>query len=215
MLACTAGFSDKLSWQNHYANWQTASDLGGQIGAFIDGTARFLGELGIPVGFAATFIALVVVSFALTSLDSATRLLRFNLSEIGEAPGLGVLRNRVVASLGATGAIAFFAFYTIDGRAAGLALWQLFGTTNQVLGGLTLLAVTVYLVRRGKNYWVTMLPMVGLMVTTLVAMIEKIGDFARAQEWTLLGLGVVILGMSLWLVGEAGVRLRAERRRTD
>ena len=215
VLACTAGFSDKLSWQNHYANWQTASDLGGQIGAFIDGTARFLGELGIPVGFAATFIALVVVSFALTSLDSATRLLRFNLSEIGEAPGLGVLRNRVVASLGATGAIAFFAFYTIDGRAAGLALWQLFGTTNQVLGGLTLLAVTVYLVRRGKNYWVTMLPMVGLMVTTLVAMIEKIGDFARAQEWTLLGLGVVILGMSLWLVGEAGVRLRAERRRTD
>jgi carbon starvation protein len=210
VLACTAGFSDKLSWENHYANWETASDLGVQISAFIDGTARFLNALGVPVEFGATFIALVVVSFALTSLDSATRLLRFNLSEIGEAPGLGVLRRRVVASLGATAAIGFFAFYEIDGRAAGLALWQLFGTTNQVLGGLTLLAVTVYLVQRRRNFWVTLLPMVGLLGTTLVAMVEKIVDFWRGREWPLLVLGIVIVAMALWLIVEAVARLRRE-----
>ena len=210
VLACTAGFSDKLSWENHYANWETASDLGVQISAFIDGTARFLNTLGVPVEFGATFIALVVVSFALTSLDSATRLLRFNLSEIGEAPGLGMLRRRVVASLGATAAIGFFAFYEIDGRAAGLALWQLFGTTNQVLGGLTLLAVTVYLVQRRRNFWVTLLPMVGLLGTTLVAMVEKIVDFWRGREWPLLVMGIVIVAMALWLIVEAVARLRRE-----
>ncbi len=210
VLACTAGFSDKLSWENHYANWETASDLGVQISAFVDGTARFLNALGVPVEFGATFIALVVVSFALTSLDSATRLLRFNLSEIGEAPGLGVLRRRVVASLGATAAIGFFAFYEIDGRAAGLALWQLFGTTNQVLGGLTLLAVTVYLVQRRRNFWVTLLPMVGLLGTTLAAMVEKIVDFWRGREWPLLVLGIVIVAMALWLIVEAVSRLRRE-----
>ncbi|NNM34663.1 MAG: carbon starvation protein A, partial [Gemmatimonadetes bacterium] len=138
VLACTAGFSDRLAWQNHYADWSSASDLGDRIGAFIAGTAKFVGALGVPEDVGAAFIALVVVSFALTSLDSATRLLRFNLAEVGEAPGLGFLRNRFAGSLLACAAIAFFAFYQIGGRAAGLALWQLFGTTNQVLGGLTL-----------------------------------------------------------------------------
>lgn len=212
VLACTAGFSDRLSWNNHYANWQTASDLGGQIAAFIAGTARFLAALGIPESIGAPFLALVVVSFALTSLDSATRLLRFNLSEIGEARGLGVLRHRVVASLAACAAIGFFAFYEIEGRAAGLALWQLFGTTNQVLGGLTLLAVTVYLVQRRRNYWITLVPMVALLLTTLVAMIEKIGDFWQQREVVLMIIGIVLVVLTVWLMVEAALRLRRQLR---
>lgn len=213
VFACTAGFRDAPSWHAHYADWTTASDLGGQISAFIEGCARFLGALGVPEGLASTFIALVVVSFALTSLDSATRLLRFNLNEIGEAPGLGLLRRRTVASLAATGAIGFFAFYEIDGRAAGLALWQLFGTTNQVLGGLTLLAVTVYLVQRGRNFWVTLVPMVALLVTTLIAMVEKLVDFSQRREWPLLVIGAVLVVLALALVVEAARRLRDEWRR--
>lgn len=209
VLACTAGFSDRLSWNDHYADWSSAADLGQRIGAFIEGTARFLGRLGIPEDVGATFIALVVVSFALTSLDSATRLLRFNLNEIGEAPGLGLLRQRLVSSAVACAAIGFFAFYQIDGRAAGLALWQLFGTTNQVLGGLTLLAVTVYLAQRGRNVWVTLLPMVGLMATTLTAMVLKVRDFWRTGEIPLLVLGSLLIVLALWLAAEAVLRWRS------
>lgn len=212
VLACTAGFSDRLSWDHHYADWQTASDLGGQIAAFIAGTARFLAALGIPESIGSPFIALVVVSFALTSLDSATRLLRFNLSEIGEARGLGLLRHRVIASIAACAAIGVFAFYQIQGRAAGLALWQLFGTTNQVLGGLTLLAVTVYLVQRRKNFWLTLIPMVALLITTLVAMLEKIADFWRMREYVLLVIGGILVVLTLWLILEASLRLRLEFR---
>lgn len=213
VFACTAGFRDAPSWHAHYADWDTASNLGGQISAFIEGCARFLGALGVPVELASTFIALIVVSFALTSLDSATRLLRFNLSEIGEAPGLGVLRRRTVASLVATASIGFFAFYEIDGRAAGLALWQLFGTTNQVLGGLTLLAVTVWLVQNGRNFWVTLVPMVALMGTTLIAMVEKLVDFSQQGAWPLLVIGTALLGITLLLVVEAIRRLRFEWRK--
>jgi carbon starvation protein len=212
VLACTAGFSNRLDWQTHYADWGSAADLGERIAAFISGTARFMGALGVPEEIGAGFIALVVVSFALTSLDSATRLLRFNLAEIGEAPGLGLLRRRIPGSIAACAAIGFFAFYRIDGQAAGLALWQLFGTTNQVLGGLTLLAVTVWLYRRGRNYLVTLLPMIALLVTTLVAMVEKVGDFFRAGQWLLVCLGSVLILMTLWLVVEAGLKLRALRR---
>jgi carbon starvation protein len=211
VLACTAGFSSRLDWQNHYADWNTAADLGDRIGAFIAGTARFMGALGLPEDFAAGFIALVVVSFALTSLDSATRLLRFNLAEIGEAPGLAPLRHRVVGSLAACASIGFFAFYEIDGRAAGLALWQLFGTTNQVLGGLTLLAVTVWLIRRRRNHYVTLIPMIALLATTLVAMVEKVGDFYAAREWLLVVLGLLLIFITLWLVVEAWLKLRSMR----
>jgi carbon starvation protein len=208
VLACTAGFSDRLSWNHHYANWTSAADLGQRIGAFIEGTAHFLGAIGIPESFGATFVALVVVSFALTSLDSATRLLRFNLNEVGEAPGLGVLRDRYISSLVACAAIGFFAFYQIHGRAAGLALWQLFGTTNQVLGGLTLLAVTVYLAQRGRNFWVTLVPMIFLLAITLWAMVEKVVDFWRAREIPLLVLGILLIVLALWLVAESILRWR-------
>lgn len=208
VLACTAGFHDRLGWQDHYADWGSAMDLGDRIGAFIDGTARFVGALGVPEDVGAAFIALVVVSFALTSLDSATRLLRFNLAEVGEAPGLGFLRHRVVGSLVACAAIGFFAFYEIGGQAAGLALWQLFGTTNQVLGGLTLLAVTLYLLQRKRNFWVTLVPMVLLLATTLLAMVAKVRDFWRAREIPLLVVGSLLLVLAVWLVVEAILRLR-------
>jgi carbon starvation protein len=211
VLACTAGFSNRLDWNTHYADWGSATDLGDRIGAFISGTARFIASLGVSEEFAASFIALLVVSFALTSLDSATRLLRFNLGEIGEAPGLGFLRHRVTGSAAACAAIGFFAFYRIDGQAAGLALWQLFGTTNQVLGGLTLLAVTVWLIQRNRNYLVTLIPMIGLLATTLVAMLRKVRDFARADQWLLVVLGSILIVITFWLVVEAWLRLRVLR----
>lgn len=212
VLACTAGFTNRLAWDAHYADWGSAADLGDQIGAFVTGTARFMGGLGVPQDAAAGFVSLLVVSFALTSLDSATRLLRFNLAEVGEARGLGWLRNRVTGSLAACAAIGFFAFYRIDGQAAGLALWQLFGTTNQVLGGLTLLTVTVWLAQRGRNYRVTLVPMIALLATTLIAMVMKVRDFARAEHWLLAGLGTLLVLITLWLIVEAWVRLRAVRR---
>ncbi|NIS00412.1 MAG: hypothetical protein GWN99_04955, partial [Gemmatimonadetes bacterium] len=52
-----------------------------------------------------------------------------------------------------------FAFFQVGGEFAGLILWQLFGTTNQLLAGLALLAVTVYLFRRGKPLGYTLIPM--------------------------------------------------------
>lgn len=218
VLACTAGFNDRLHWNSHYADWNTAADLGDRIAAFISGTARFMGALGLPEESAAGFIALLVVSFALTSLDSATRLLRFNLGEIGAARGLHWLQDRVTGSLAACAAIGFFAFYRIDGQAAGLALWQLFGTTNQVLGGLTLLAATVWLIRHGRNAMVTFLPMVALLTTTIIAMVMKVRDFARAEQWLLVVLGSLLVIITGWLVVEAWVclrQLRSPRGRED
>lgn len=217
VLACTAGFASTAAWNEHYRSWGAAQGLGNNMKAFIDGTAAFIHQLGVSLPVAQAFIALVAVSFALTTLDSATRLLRYNISEISETLRVPALSNRYLTSLLAVGAIGFFAFFEVDGQAAGLALWQLFGTTNQVMGALTLLTVTLYLIDKKRNFWVTLIPMVFMMVTAVAAMVMKIGDFWEMKEATLLVVGIIIFFLSLWLVAEAIGRFRSKNsdRRLD
>lgn len=222
VLACTAGLlgegglSAREVWASTYHDWSSLQELGAQVGVFITGTAHFIEKLGVMDHRQATaFVAVVVVSFALTTLDSATRLLRFNVAELGETLGVRVLDNRYLASLVAVGSIAFFAFYEIGGRPAGLALWRLFGTTNQLLAGLALLTVTLYLIERGRNAWVTGVPALFMMASTLVAMVVNLGDFgARWAEGgaMLFVVGAVLLVLALWLVVEAAIRLGRLRR---
>ena len=164
----------------------------------------------MPEDAARTLIAVVVVSFALTTLDSATRLLRFNVEEIGQT--LGLRPNRYVASTIAAGSIAFFAFYKVDGKAAGLALWQLFGSTNQLLAGLALLLVSLYLIQRKRRSLPYLLPMLFMMVSTLTAMFIKLGDFWANGPRLLLVVGSAITLTGLWLVVEAILALRRFRR---
>ena len=210
VLACTAGFVSTEAWAHHYASWDVAKGLGTSMAAFINGSAYFLAELGVPATIGQTFVALVAVSFALTTLDSATRLLRFNIEEIAETVRVPLLGHRLVASFVAVAAIGFFAFYQIDGRPAGLALWALFGTTNQILGGLTLLTVTLYLMQKKRNYWCTLVPMLFMLVTTIAAMVSGIGGFLEQQNFLLLGVGATLLVLALWLIGEGVLRFRRE-----
>ncbi|MCH7872141.1 MAG: carbon starvation protein A [Planctomycetes bacterium] len=213
VLACTAGFETDGAWQAAYADWGTIqAGLANKLGAFIHGSSRFIAALGVSRDLATAFLAVVVVSFALTTLDSATRLLRFNISEIGASVRLKFLSNRYLASGLAIAAIAFFAFYKIDGKPAGLALWTLFGTINQLLAGLTLLVATLYLHQRGRNALYTGLPMVFMLVSTFAALLRKLSDFWKNDQTLLLVVGCVLLLLAIGVIIE-GVRsfLRGER----
>jgi len=217
VFACTAGFTDNAAWNKAYASWGTIqASLAAKLGAFIHGCSRFIGALGVEHGLAAAFVAVVVVSFALTTLDSATRLLRFNVSEIGATLRLKLLDNRYVATAIAVGAICFFAFYKIDGKSAGLVLWTLFGTTNQLLAGLALLVATLYLKQRGRNPYYTGLPMVFMLISTFVALGENLWDFYDKGQWLLLAVGSALFVVALGIVIE-GLRafVRNERYDTD
>ena len=212
VLACTAGFVSRQDWLARYQSWDTADSLGGNIAAFIAGTTRFLSTLGFSAELATVGVAVLVVSFALTSLDSATRLLRYNVTEIGETLGVGLLGNRYVASAIAVAAIWFLAFFQVRGEFAGLVLWQLFGTTNQMLAGLALLAITVYLLRRGKPIVYTLAPMLLILVSTLSAMSINLAEFWTDAQWTLLVTGTAILVLAVWLAVEAWIAVRRFRR---
>ncbi|MGD8439143.1 MAG: carbon starvation protein A [Holophagae bacterium] len=208
VLACTAGFVSVDAWKHHYHDWSSIQGLGSSMSAFIEGSTRFVATLGIPEATARTLIAVVVVSFALTTLDSATRLLRYNIEEIGATLRLRFLRNRYTTSTLAVGAISFFAFYKIEGRSAGLALWQLFGSTNQLLAGLALLVVSLYLIQRRRFSLPYLLPMLFMMVTTIIAMANKLRSYAADGNTTLLVVGGIISAIAVWLVVEAVLALR-------
>ncbi len=213
VLACTAGFASRRTWNDYYHSWGEANTLASKIGAFIEGSTRFVSTLGVPTEAARTLIAVVVVSFALTTLDSATRLLRFNIEEIGQTVKLRALSNRFLSSAVAVGAIAFFAFYEIEGRAAGLVLWQLFGSTNQLLAGLALLVVALYLIQRSRPSLPYLIPMFFMLSTTLVAMSIKLADFYAKQQWLLLVVGGAITLTAVGLVLEAALAIRRYRSR--
>jgi carbon starvation protein len=218
-LACTAGLASSEVWHGTYRDWGAVQGLTTKIDAFIQGTTSFVTALGVPESLAAALIAMVVVSFALTTLDSATRLLRFNIEELFGRLRLPLASNRYVSSALACGAIAWFAFYEVTGadgasRPAALALWALFGTTNQLLAGLTLVLVTLYLRQRGRATWPTGLPAVFMMASTLFAMAENLLRFApggRQADLPLFVVGSVLFLMALWLLVEAGLALRRPR----
>jgi carbon starvation protein len=205
-LACTAGIASSAQWHDIYHDWASVQALPKKIDVFIQGTTSFLTSLGLPEQLSAALIALVVVSFALTTLDSATRLLRFNIEEIGATFRIPGTQNRYVASILACGVIAVFAFYEVDvrlgeeivKRPAGLALWQLFGTTNQLLAGLTLVLATLYLRHKGWPSWPTAIPAFGMMGSTLIAMVMNLLEMRDplllvvGSTLLLLGVGVLV-----------------------
>jgi carbon starvation protein len=212
VVACTIGFASESEWTTYYKSWAGIQGLSVQVGAYIYGTSRFLGNLGISENFSQGFIALVVISFALTSLDSATRLLRYNIEEIVSSTGSDLLSkvfgNRYVSSLLACSAIAFFAFLKIDingqMKPAGLALWKVFGTTNQLLAGLALIVLWIYLFKEKLPNIYVFLPMVFLIGVTLWAMIENLQDFlfGNSKSVLLAFVGGILFVLAVWLVIE-------------
>jgi carbon starvation protein len=207
VLACTSGVT-RSGWLERYSSWQAASGLAAKMEAFVVGAGDFISQVGIPTEIARSFIVVMAVGFAMTTLDSGTRLLRYNLEELGESIKVKPLRNRFLAAFGAVIGIAYFSLMTIEGKPAGLTLWELFGTTNQILAALGLLAVSLFLYRMRKPIVYTLVPMIAMMIMTVTAMIMKLRVNLEVRHWPLLAVGAIILILVAWLVVESVLAFR-------
>ncbi len=237
VVACSAGALGAEAWSGDgaYASWSNIKG-GPALGNFIQGGGSFLEQFGLSSELAVSFVAVIVVSFALTTLDSATRLLRYNIEEISQSVGVSRLGTRYPASLLAVAAIWVFAFYEVTEvkavseivpdangvlvettrmvettREAGIALWGLFGTTNQLLAGLTLLLATRYLARRGRPIWFTAVPMFFMLGSTLTAMLANIQTYAAGSDRLLLVVGSMLLALGLWVCLEGLLATRRDK----
>ena len=210
VLATTAGFANADGWATHYASWGAASGLAPKLEAFVNGGGRFVAELGVPFETATTFIAVMVIAFAATSLDTGARILRLIISELAGLYGVEPLRNRYAAAGVGIGAAALLAVTQAGGK-GGLILWPLFGTTNQLVAGLTLLVVSIWLRRSGRPYLYTLIPMLLVVSATLAAMVGEARSHFSAQNWLLAAASTLILVLDVWVLGE-GLRLLARPR---
>ena len=117
----------------------------------------------------------------------------------------------LTSSLLACLVIAFFAFYKVGGKPAALALWGLFGTTNQLLAGLTLTLVTLYLKTRGKPTLYTGIPAVFMLLSTFISMGLNLSNYLNKPnpDWLLITMGTTLSLLGFWIVIEAILALRA------
>ncbi|MCG8591244.1 MAG: carbon starvation protein A [Proteobacteria bacterium] len=205
VLAATAGFATAGEWHSHYSSWGAANGLSAKLDAFVSGGATFVAALGLPVETARTFIAVMVIAFAATSLDTGARIQRLVIAELAEAYGVKPLTNRFAA--GALGiGLALLLALTQGGGQGGLILWPLFGTTNQLVAGLTLLVVSIWLTRQGRSAVPVLLPMVFVAGATVWAMIGNVIGYYTNAQWLLAGFGTIVLALDVWVILE-GVRL--------
>ncbi len=129
------------------------------------------------------------------------------LAELSDAYGIRPLSNRFVAGGLGVGAALLLAVTQGDGQ-GGLALWPLFGTTNQLVAGVTLLIVSIWLKKQGRPYAYTLIPMVAVSAVTAWAMVGNLFDYYASFEtlWLLSISGTLILALDLWILFE-GLRV--------
>jgi carbon starvation protein len=200
-------------WREHYTSWDAAAGLGPKIDVFVTGGAGFLSPLGVPEIYATTFLAVILLSFSITTIDSSTRLLRYTLADVGNAYNVKFLKNAYVGSLIAVFAAGSLALWKYGGKEAGMMLWPIFGTTIQVLAALALLVVTIWLLQIRKPIVYTGIPMVFMLVVAGSAMVYNVVWFyIPAGNSLLTGIGLVIMVLAVWLVFEAISCLRNGRK---
>jgi len=183
-------YIDSKTGEKKQKAWKDFS-LVSKIGAFVDGGGNFLAAIGIPLKMGVNIIAVLVACFAATTLDSATRLQRYVIQELGETLRVKPLTNMYVATL---------------------VLWPLFGATNQLLAGFAFLVTAFYLWRRSKPVAFVLIPTVIMIVLPGAALLLQLFHpdsgwvwemFGDGKNWLVASIGLVTIGLQVWMVVEA------------
>ena len=167
---------------------------------FSSGVAGFLEKLGVPVTVATVFMTMCVSALALTSLDSVARIGRMSFQELfyGDStdpatmtPVQRVLTNKYFATV----ITLFFGYLLTLGGYSNV--WPLFGSANQLLAALVLIALAVFLKTTGRTGWTLYIPMFVMLAVTFTALIQKtialVGSFMSGNATLLVdGLQFVV-----------------------
>ncbi|ESU33669.1 carbon starvation protein CstA [Bacillus sp. 17376] len=209
IIAVVTVFATKAEFTAAYSSFAAAS--AGGLGNFINGAAQLATGIWIPADIARTIVSIIVVSFAATTLDTSVRLMRYIIAEIGSEYNVQALTKTHVATTVAVVSSAALVLLPKGPNgfgSGGYLLWPLFGTSNQLLAGVSLLLISIWLKRQGRNYLVTFIPMVFVFFMTLWAMIQQVvfqwsGYGSGELNMLLFGIGGLILIFVFWIIIEA------------
>ncbi|WP_281300710.1 MULTISPECIES: carbon starvation protein A [unclassified Iodidimonas] len=213
ILVTTAGIASLGEWRTLYSSFGS-----GGLEAFVLGGGALVSQgIGLSATASATLLAVMAVLFAATTMDTGLRLQRYIVQEWGQMYHLKILTGNSSATLVSVGACLLLAFGVggSDGS-GGMTIWPLFGTTNQLLGALTFLIITLLVARKGNALIYTGLPMLFLLIVSLTALVVQMADFYKSEQWFLLGLDIIVLVAAIWvtLVTSAAIsrQIKANRK---
>lgn len=206
IVATTSGFKTLADWEEIYNEWNA-----GGVDAFIKGGGDLMNEgLGIPTSLSATILATMAVLFAATTMDSGIRLQRLVVAEMAELAGVKL--SGAVATIIAVGCALGLTFSMgLDGS-GGMLIWPLFGTTNQLMAGLTLSVVVIILTQLRRPTWPVLIPLVFVTAMSLWAAVLQLRTFLEAGNWLLLVLDVIIICCAIWVIVEAFTAITKSRK---
>ena len=143
---------------------------------FSSGVAGFLEKLGLPVHVATVFMTMCVSALALTSLDSVARIGRMSFQELfygdtTDTSKMPVWQKILTNKYFATVITLFFGYLLTLGGYNNV--WPLFGSANQLLAALVLIALAVFLKTTGRTGWTLYAPMFIMLAVTFTALIRK------------------------------------------
>ena len=167
----------------------------GPIGAFGIGynevTKRFMGSFG------GVFAIMILNSFILTTLDTATRITRYLTQEL-----FGI-KNRIAATLIV---VALAGWLGLNGQWN--EIWPIFGSANQLIAALALIVISSWLLSRRKALLYTLVPMIFMLFTATAALVLKIIEYSRGGSPVLLVIAIVLLGLACFVIFEAVLAIR-------
>ena len=118
------------------------------------------------------------------------------------------------SSAGAAGGLAASSAFGAGGASGtgGMIIWPLFGATNQILAGMTLLVISVMLIKLGRPSYYTMVPMLFVFTMSFLAACVTLAQFYQDGNYLLVVLDLVVLGTSLMVMLEAASVIAAFKR---
>ena len=194
-------FHEHLAWSDYYDTWEHAAK--NKFMAFVLGGGALLEKLGLSVELARTLISVLIISFAATTLDTATRIQRMIITELGNATNIAPLKNKIGATM-----LGVVPAYLLTLNGTGWKLWPVFGASNQMLAALTLMVLSLYFWKKGKNILPLLIPMLFIMVITIISLIIKTNEFFLANNYLLLGINIILIVLIAWMIIEGALQIK-------
>jgi carbon starvation protein len=171
---------------------------------YANGISKYLGLLGIGFNVAFPFALLAFSTFVYDTLDVSTRLARYIFQEL---TGWKSFAGGCAATL--ISLCLPLTFILLTKEKAYLVAWPIFGTSNQMLASLTLLALSAWLAKSGRRIFYVVIPMIFMMAMTVTALVLQTKPFIKSLPVCFKGgkiqpdviisgiCGIVLLGLCI------------------
>ena len=209
------GAVSDLTWSVYYDSWAHAS--ANKATAFVLGGGALLESLGISPELAKTLMAVLVIAFAATTLDTATRIQRFIITELGIVLRFKLLTNRYAATIAAILPAILLVFVNVslpsstEAKQVAWVLWPIFGASNQMLAALTLMVLTLYFWQKNKPVLALLIPMILVMLVTIATLCLKAMEF-YSQYTILFVIDLFLIGLVMWMIVEGIIVFQKKRK---